>query len=121
MTEVRHATDALLALAEPTPSPGVQADATAQSSPVPTATPRRRRGVHCIEGRATTRTERRRARHAHHAYGHRRPAPSHSRLPSGELPTPSAPSRPAGAGAQRGSQPGEPPVVGGSRARSPRL
>lgn len=78
-----HATDALMAPAKLTPPPCIQVGATAQSPPVPSAHRGDGSTRTVIEGRATTGTELRPARRAHHPYGHRRPAPSHSRPPIG--------------------------------------
>lgn len=81
-----HATDALLAPAKLTPPPCIQVGATAQSPPGPGAHHGDGSTRTVIEGRATTGTELRPAQRAHHPYGHRRPTPSHSPLPIGELP-----------------------------------
>ncbi|MGW1258274.1 hypothetical protein ACWD5Q_24620 [Streptomyces sp. NPDC002513] len=119
MTETHHATDTPLAPAKLTPPPRIQAGATAQSPPVPSAHHGDGSTRTAIEGRAVTGTELRPARRAHHPYGHRRPAPGHSRLPIGELPHAARTfAARKGGCAARGTS-GEPPARGGTHAGSP--
>jgi hypothetical protein len=90
VTEIHHATHALLAPAALVPPPRIEVGATAQPRPVPSAHHgdgstrlSTRTGV---EGCATTGAELHPAQRAHQSYGHCRPAMSHSRPLHGELP-----------------------------------
>lgn len=85
--EIHHATHALLALATLTPPSCVEVGTTAPPRPVPSAHhgdgSMQRSTRTAIEGCATTGAELHPAQRAHQSYGHRQPAPRHSRLPAG--------------------------------------
>ncbi len=92
MTEIHHATHALLAPATLAPPPRIEAGATAQPRPVPSAhhgdRSAQRSTCTATESRATTRTELHPAQGAHDPYGHSltcdeslAPPPPHGELP----------------------------------------